>query len=288
MRVKTAPRLCPQPARLSCHVSASVEPEPLAVSHVAVSRTVGSSQHGAGKLLLLLFIVAIAATAVVASVFGHMIGYQSGYHELESEAVQAASISKQASNEVKDLRLSNKVMENQVKTAKQELAISLANLDDIQKRNQVLKTENRQVEQLNTLYGEFIAEQGGMPLQVLGYKITPLPENAFEYGFDVAMLSEDGQAKNLTVTLTLLDKDNFISVPLDPANYAIEGIVRIRGRFVMPEDFEPLQVKLSLEAGDEEVEQLYDWELGDMVDNMPLSLTDLPEVDESPITPEAN
>ncbi len=124
-----------------------------------------------------------------------------------------------------------------------------------------------------------------MPLQILGAKIEPLPENAFEYGFDVGMLSEDGQAKNLKVTLTLQNKDDFVEVPLDPARYAIEGIERIRGRFVMPTGFKPLQVKLSLEADNQKIEQLYDWKLGARVDSMPLSLSDLTEVDRSPITP---
>ena len=83
--------------------------------------------------------------------------------------------------------------------------------------------------------------------------------------------------------MTLQNKESFVEVPLDPAYYAIEGIVRIRGRFVMPTGFKPLQVKLNLEADDQEVEQLYDWTLGDMVDSMPLSILDLPEVDQSPI-----
>ena len=54
---------------------------------------------------------------------------------------------------------------------------------------------------------------------------------------------------------------------------------------MMPTGFKPLQVKLSLNAGGQAVEQLYDWKLGDKVDSMPLSLLDLPEVDESPIEP---
>ena len=141
------------------------------------------------------------------------------------------------------------------------------------------------VAQLNEIYAEIISEQGGMPLQILGAKIEPLPENAFEYGFDIGMLASDGKAKRLKPTLTLLNDDDFVEVPLEPASYTIEGITRIRGRFMMPSGFKPLQVKLSLRAGGQEVEQLYDWKLGDKVDNMPLSLLDLPEVDESPIEP---
>lgn len=241
-------------------------------------------QRGAATWLLALFIATVLVTVSIGLLFGYKLGYQRGYYLLQSETKIAADTSAQAVNEVKDLRINNKVLTNQVASAKQELAISLANLEELREIQHRVNIDNKQVSQLNELYAEVISEQGGMPLQILGAKIEPLPENAFEYGFDVGMLSEDGQAKNLAVTLTLLNDNTLVEVPLEPAYYAIEGIVRIRGRFVMPAGFKPLQVKLNLKAGEEEVEQLYDWKLGAMVDSMPLSLLDLPEVDKSPIT----
>lgn len=295
MRVKNASRLRYQPVQPACHASAFVYRQPATSVYlqpllnrdyrIKYNQGIANSQQGASSWLLALFVVAILVTAIIAILLGHKLGYQRGYYTLKTETEQATINSKEATNELKDLRISHKVLTNQVATAKQELTISLANLDELRQKQEALKVDNRQTSQLNDLYAEVIAEQGGMPLQVLGAKIEPLPENAFEYGFDVGMLSEDGLAKSLQVTLTLQDKDNFVEVPLDPARYVIEGIVRIRGRFVMPSGFKPLQVKLSLEAGDEQVEQLYDWKLGDMVDSMPLSLMDLPEVDQSPIEP---
>lgn len=289
MRVKTAPRLRLQPAQLSCRVPAFIPINK--PSHIYQSRlmsgtqNMGSSQQGAVTVtwLLLLFVAAVLVTAIVALMLGHKLGYQRGYYALQNETQLSAVDIEQTSKSLKDLQIKNKVLANQVATAKQELLISLTNLDELRETQKEVKVESQQVSQLNELYAKLITKQGGMPLQILGAKIDPLPENAFEFGFDVGMLSEDDQAKNLAVTLTLQDKDNFIEVPLDPANYAIQGIVRIRGRFVMPAGFKPLQVKLNLEAGDQKVEQLYDWKLGDMVDNMPLSLLDLPEVDQSPI-----
>ena len=298
MRVKTAPRLRLQPAQLSCRMPAFI-PDKLSCAHQ--SRLINSAQHAGStqimansqkgavtvSWLLALFVAAVLVTAIVAMMLGHKLGYQRGYYALQSETKLSAADIEQTSKSLKDLQIKNKVLANQVATAKQELLISLTNLDELRETQKEIKVESQQVSQLNDLYAKLITKQGGMPLQILGAKIDPLPENAFEFGFDVGMLSEDGQAKNLAVTLTLQDKDNFIEVPLDPANYAIEGIVRIRGRFVMPAGFKPLQVKLSLEADDQKVEQLYDWKLGDMVDNMPLSLLDLPEVDKSPIASNA-
>jgi hypothetical protein len=297
MLVKTAHRLRLQAASLSCQAFASDEcdrgPLPsyqsidnVITSHSSINNRIGGKQQGASTLVLALFVVVILVTAVVGLMFGHKLGYQSGYYSMQSETKQATINSDQANKELTDLRLSHKISKNQATTAKQELTISLANLDDLRQTQQALKVENEQVKQLNELYASVITDKGGMPLQIIGAKIEPLPENAFEYGFDVGMLSSDGQAKNLMVTLTLLNDDDFVEVPLDPARYVIEGIERIRGRFVMPSGFKPLQIKLSLKAGQQEVEQLYDWRLGAMVDNMPLSLLDLPEADKSPIISE--
>lgn len=293
MRVKTAPCLRSQPSRLSCYALApdfidsskslstlGAHQSPFMIG----ARSMSKSQQGAATWLMALFVIAVVVTAIAASMLGHKFGYQRGYYAIQNETKQSAVDIEQTSKDLKDFKIKNKVLNNQVETAKQELQISLANLDELRHTQQELKVESKQVAQLNEIYASLLVKKGGMPLQVLGAKIDPLPENAFEFGFDVGMLSEDGQAKNLAVTVTLQDKDNFIEVPLDPATYVIEGIVRIRGRFVMPAGFKPLQVKLNLEAGDEKVEQLYDWNLGDMVDNMPLSLLDLPEVDRSPIT----
>lgn len=292
MRVKTAPCSRSQPTQSSCYASEFISP--IAVSKHSVSLTnsnadtsirgIGNKQRGAGTWLLALFVVAILVTAIVAALFGHKLGYQSGYYSIQAETKQASVNSEEATKELKDLRISHKVLSNQANTAKQELAISLANLEALKRSQQALKVDNRQTSQLNDLYATVISEQGGMELQILGAKIEPLSENAFEYGFDVGMLSEDGRAKSLKATLTLQNSDKFIEVPLETTHFAIAGIVRIRGRFMMPAGFKPLQVKLNLEADDQKVEQLYNWKLGGMVDNIPLSLSDLPEVDQNPIT----
>ncbi|WP_350558763.1 hypothetical protein [Psychrobacter sp. CAL346-MNA-CIBAN-0220] len=291
MCVKTIPHLHSKPTCLSCQAFTSDDsernllPSSQSVYSITSSSNITGRQQGASTWLMALFVVAILVTAIVAILLGHKLGYQRGYYVMQTESKQATINSEQATTDLKDLRTSHKALTNQAATSKQELAISLATLDELRQNQQALKVESSQVSQLNKLYAKVIVKQGGMPLQILGAKIEPLPENTFEYAFDVGMLSEDGQAENLKVMLTLQNKDSFVEVPLDPARYTIEGIVRIRGRFVMPVGFKPLQVKLNLKADDQQVEQLYDWKLGAMVDSMPLSLSDLPEVDQSPVKP---
>ncbi|MDE4454734.1 hypothetical protein [Psychrobacter sp. DAB_AL62B] len=296
MRFKSVLYFCSQPAHTMCQDSVSYDLErspyisydnqdhPIKNNPIN-SQSLGNTQQGASTAVLALFVVAILVTAIVGLLFGHKIGYQRGYHSMQTETKQAVITGKEATQELKDLRISNKIVTNEAATAKQELEISLANLKELRENQQALTVENKQVAQLNDIYAELLSEKGGMPLQVLGAKIEPLPENAFEYGFDVGMLASDGKAKRLKPTLTLLNDDDFVEVPLDPVSYTIEGVARIRGRFTMPSGFKPLQAKLSLKAGGQEVEQLYDWKLGAKVDSMPLSLLDLPEVDESPIEP---
>lgn len=312
MRVKTALRLRLQPAHLPCQatlfsyksslnepVTASSDSRQVSDSkkfapnqNQAKSRTfkvyktsLQSSQTGAASWILALFAAVILLTAIVGLIFGHNFGYQRGYHTAQAETKKAVDSGQMTVQELEELRTSHKVLSNQVAIAKQELTISLNNLDELRQNQKELSIENRQISQLNELYAQALSKTGGLPLQVMAAKIEPLPENAFEYGFDVAMLSKDSQAKYLNVSLSLLNDDDFVEIPLDPKRYLIEGIARIRGRFVMPNTFKPMQVKLTLEADGQTVEQLYDWELGAKVDNMPISLIDLPEVDHSPIEP---
>ena len=288
MRVKFVQRFCSQPTRLSCQNSALRYGEhrlySLDMSNEPIIAA-GKGQRGASTLLLALFVVVVLVTATVGLLFGHKLGYQRGFHSMQTETKQAMINSSEATKELEKLRLSNKIATKQSATAKQELAISLANIKELRENQKELTVEDRQLAQLNEAYAEIVVDQGGMPLKILGAKIKPLPENSFEYGFDVGMLSSDGQAKRLQPTLTLLNDNSLVEVPLDPAVYTIDGITRIRGRFTMPTGFRPLQVKLNLQAGGQKVEQLYNWSLGASVDNMPLSLLDLSEVDESPIEP---
>lgn len=289
MRVKTAPRLRLQPAYLPCQIPLLFS-EQSAIQQTTVhdgiyQSSLSTSQQGATSWVLALFAATIMFTVIVGLIFGHNLGYNRGYHAQEAENKKAIDSGQVTTQELEVLRTSHKVLRNQVATAKQELTISLNNLDELRETQQKLNIENRQLQQLNELYAVALSKKGGLPLQVLGAKIEPLPENAFEYGFDIAMLSQDGQSKRLNTTLTILNDDDFVEVPLDPTSNVIKGVSRIRGRFIMPSNFKPLQVKLVLRSGGQSVEQLYDWRLGDRVDSMPLSLVDLTEVDQSPIDP---
>ena len=194
MRLKSVLRLCPQPARLPCQDSISYNlgrdlhlsypdyrncygSNTAAISRHGISRDginshgISQSQQGASTLVLALFVVAILVTAVVGLLFGHKLGYQRGYYSMQTEAKQAVITSKEATQELKDLRLSSKIATNEAATAKQELEISLANLKELRENQQELTVENKQVAQLNEIYAEIISEQGGMPLQILGAKI---------------------------------------------------------------------------------------------------------------------
>lgn len=235
-------------------------------------------------LILVLFASAVLLTGIIATVFGHKFGYHRGYQASQNAAKMKGEAQELSAEEVKSLQLKVNALNKQVDAAKQERDISLNNLGQLRRDIEDLEIQNLQLNQVNNVYADTLVDQGGLPLQVVGAKMEPLPENAFEYRFDVAMLAEDGNQHRLKPTLTLLDEENLVEVPLEPKYYDIKGISRIRGRFVMPQGFKPKQAKLELQAAGQEVEQIYNWQLSSPVDKMPMSLSEVPETDPRPVT----
>ena len=240
------------------------------------------SQHTAGVLTV--FGVSVLIVAIIGLIFGLKIGYSRGLSHATAQIKQAADGEEISARNVKALKLKVDTLQNQVQTAQQERDISLANLEDLRDEMANLRVTNLQLEQGNGFLTESLAKKGGMPLQVIASKIVPLPENAYEYRFDIGMVDTSNSAKNLTPKLTLLDDVNMVEVPIQPRQYDINGVARIRGRFVMPNNFTPKQVKLELSAGGQTAEEIYDWQFGKPVADMPYSLEESPESDKRPIS----
>lgn len=222
--------------------------------------------------------------AVLALFFGQKIGYSRGVGH-SAEQIKLASDGEEVSaRNVKSLKLKVNTLENQVQTAQQERDISLTNLETLRDDMAKLKVTNLQLEQSNAFLTQVLAKRGGVELQILNSKIAPLPENAYEYRFDVGMVDSNNKTRQLTPKLTLLDEINMVEVPIIPRTYEINGIARIRGRFVMPAKFTPKQLKIELSAGGQHIEQIYDWRFGKPVADMPYSLAETPEADKRPIS----
>lgn len=214
-------------------------------------------QRGSVQQVLVLFVLALVIVAVIMAVFGYKIGHKQGVR-----SANQAAISEQEGEEQQAASAEISAMKKQLETAITERDIGLSNIDTLKQQNETIKTENLQLTQLNALLLENIAKEGGLPLKVLGSEIVPLPERTFEYRFDVAMVDKSGKAITMMPKLTLLNATSMVNIPLKPAAYEVQGITRIRGRFVMPDGFEPKQIKLELAAGTETAEQLYNWQVG--------------------------
>lgn len=243
-----------------------------------------SSSRVMSPLILVLFVSAVLLTATIATAFGLKFGYNRGYQASIKEAKVRGGEQQLSAADVEKLKQNVQNLTDEMNTAKQERDISLNNLGKMREDIEDLEVKNLQLNQVNKVYIETIIEQGGLPLQVIGAKIQPLPENAFEYRFDVAMVDEDGNQHTLKPSLILLDEDNLVEVPLEPRTYDIKGVARIRGRFVMPKGFTPKQAKLALSSNGQKAEQIYNWELSAPVDKMPISLSEVPETDQRPVT----
>lgn len=229
----------------------------------------------------------LAGSLLLVSLVGLLFGYKVGYYQGESyaseKAKQALGGEELTAEDIKAMRGQVELLKSQLSTAQQERDISLSNLADLRTTNDQLKTVNLQFQQNDDIFTKLLAKEGGIPLQIIGAKIAPLPENAFEYRLDVAMLDKSNQVKKLLPKLTLLDDSHMVDVPLEPNSYDVHGIARVRGRFLMPQGFTPKQVKVELTAGTEKIEQIYDWQLGQPVDNMPYSLAETPNADQRPL-----
>lgn len=242
------------------------------------------SNNNTPSTMLMAFAVSMLIVAAMAMLFGQRIGYNRGISYAAKQAKIAADGQEISASNVKALKLKSDMLQSQLATAQQERDISLANLAKLREDTESLRVTNLQLEQGQTFLTKALAKKGGIPLQVIGAKIVPLPESAYEYRFDVGMVDTGDQQRILTPKLTLLDEVNMVEVPLEPSSYKINGVARIRGRFIMPKDFVPKQVKLELSAGGQLAEHIYDWQLGQPVDDMPYSLEEVPEADARPVT----
>lgn len=227
---------------------------------MSIKLTTHYQERGSVQQVLVLFVLALVIVAVIMAVFGYKIGHKQGVRS----ATQAV-ISEQEGEQEQAVSAEVSAMQKQLETAIAERDIGLTNIETLEEQNETIKTENLQLTQLNALLLDNIVKEGGLPLKVLGSEIVPLPERTFEYRFDVAMVDKSGKAVMMMPKMTLLNATSMVNIPLKPATYEVKGITRIRGRFVMPDDFEPKQIKLELTAGTETAEQLYNWQVGKVV-----------------------
>lgn len=237
------------------------------------------TQRGATGQILLLFLVALLFASLVVAVIGYKFGYRQGAHSAAKNMPEVAEVSA----DITALNEENAKLKQDVETANQERDISRGNLEQLRGEFEELKTTNLQLEQVNGLLKSSVAEQGGVALNIMASEIISLPSNTFEYRFDVAMLDISGKAVKMIPKLTLLNATSMVEIPLEPSSYDIQGVANIRGRFIMPDGFEPKQMKLELVAGTQKVQQLYNWQIGKIIADAPTSLADNPSASRRPI-----
>lgn len=238
-----------------------------------------NQQAGATAQILALFLAALIFTSLVVAFIGYQVGHRQGVHaakDLKSDQAVSA--------DVNTLAAENAKLKEDVDALTKERDISMGNLERLTEEQKALETKNLQLAQVNDLLKSSVAEQGGVALKVIGSEIGSLPENTFEYRFDVAMIDVSGRSVRMVPRLTLLNATSMVEIPLEPSSYDINGVANIRGRFVMPEGFSPRQMKLELVAGDQKIQQLYDWQVGKIISDAPASLSEADGTDNRPIS----
>lgn len=240
-------------------------------------------QQGNTLTVFMLFLIALVVVALFVAVFSFKIGYHSAQKNVEVESDLVINGELVNGDMIESFQNKNEQFKTEADIAKKERDISLTNIANMRKDIEALRVTNQQLNHTMETFADNIAKSGGIPLKILAAKIEPLPENAYDYKFDVAMVSEDGKVKTLKPTLRLINETSFVNIPLSPTSYDIKGVSYIRGRFVMPEGFDPRQIKLTLQAGDQNISQLYNWRFGKPISSPAISLTDVPDVDKKPI-----
>ncbi|WP_432481575.1 hypothetical protein [Moraxella sp. ZY200743] len=228
------------------------------------------SQAGSTAQILALFLVALVFTSLVVAFVGYRFGHRQGLYTAKYAAIETGK-----STDVSTLSAENIRLKQQIDAITKERDISLNNIERLNTEQNNLEIKNLQLTQVNDLLKSSVAAQGGVALKVIGSEIVALPENIFEYRFDVAMIDVSGRAVSMIPRLTLLNATSMVEIPLEPSNYQIDGVANIRGRFVMPKGFVPRQMKLELIAGEQKIQQLYNWRVGKIIGDAPTSLSEV-------------
>ncbi|WP_227516550.1 hypothetical protein [Moraxella cuniculi] len=247
------------------------------MKQVFISTT--KNQRGSTNQILALFLIALIFASLIVAVIGYKFGYRQGLYSVE----RTMTANNEAVASVSELTAENAKLKQDIATATQERDISRATLESLRTDIESLKTTNLQLEQVNELLKTSVAEQGGVALNILASEIVSLPENTFEYRFDVAMLDISGKAVKMFPKLTLLNETSMVEIPLEPSSYDVRGVANIRGRFIMPEGFVPKQMKLELTAGTQKVRQLYNWQIGKLITDAPPATAAMSNASQRPI-----
>lgn len=209
--------------------------------------------------ILALFAVALTLVAITTLIFGYKIGHKQGIRSVYAAAITESDDNQ---NQVSSLQVAS--LKQQLDSVVQERDISLSNLESMREQAEKTKTRNLQLEQLNTILMDEVVDKDGGLLKVLAAEIEPLPEKTYEYRIDVAMIDKSGRPSIVSTKLTLLTPTTQVDVPVKPV-YDVKGVAYIRGKFVMPKDFEPKQMKVQISTDDKKVEALYNWTTGKAV-----------------------
>lgn len=209
----------------------------------------------ADSKVLFLFGVAVVVTALAAGVLGYSIGERKARQQ--SAVIGTDNRSKKITvEEFQSLLLENDILKSEMASLIQERDIALNNFNLIKDEFQDSKSALDDMKSLNQALTES-AQFSDKPLQIVGMNIKRLEGETFEYRFDVLIPSVE--IKTMTPTLTLLNSTSMVEVPLNPTSYDAKGMVTIQGRFIMPDNFTPSQLKLAAVVEDERVVKLYNW-----------------------------
>lgn len=274
----SSPKEINQSSGVNTQVEATTQPSPninkpfiatkqFMMEKMAWLKTTRSKVLGDGLvgLILPLFAIAVLVATAVTGIFAYQLGVQKG--QSMSMVVLDESGKEITATEMKSIALENSILKSEVETLIKERDISLNNLNLVRDEINNLKINNGELKILADNLSETLNQQSQIngktaevvEMKVREFGISDKGEVIYEYRFSVLVPSMS--ERQIKPELTLLNSTSQVTVPMKPSSYKAKGVVDIGGKFAMPEEFLPSQLRFDITVDGEKISKLYNWQV---------------------------
>lgn len=225
-----------------------------------IPQTIAWSDYGL-RLILPLFVLAIALSVALSAFLAYQFGMRRGLQVSAQMAVDDTG-NPITVQDIRKLQKQNTLLQDEVQILTQERDISLHTLQLVRGEIQTLKNNNADLQILTENLSHIISQPKLPKTDVVRMKLQSLGYDTYEYQFDIFVPGQ--QKHSVEVQLALLNETSVVEIPIKPSTYTTHGLIKIRGRFVMPTDdehklFIPNRLQIALIVNGERTTKSYDW-----------------------------
>lgn len=219
-------------------------------------------------------IMALAAILIASGsvVIGYSVGHRQGMSAVGASAREVSDLQ----HAVVEQKSAIEILTRTLNAVVQERDIAVTSAKDLQLKINQANDLKQLAETRQTRYQDILLSRGGIELTVHQIDIVPLPERAYEYRIDLMALRPNLRNSKGRLSLTLVNGETIVAVPLSEDQFDFSTFERMTGRWTMPSGFTPAYLDISLSANGQKTVQRYAWENGKVVKDAPATLADVP------------